>query len=285
MNVRSKKTIFLVIGIILSIISIVVGFVWTNIEFHTSSFAYLDDKISSVMGLTASTTSVATAISALPGDMGSPIADQMMDFSGQFLLVLCGLYLEKYLLILTGYASFWFLFPISALLRVIYEYSGNTRVAQLSKKICLFAILIVLTIPISIEISKTIDDIHQVSTSELIEKSNEISDLTDEIEETEEDLSLWESIKEGAQDAAESILQIPDEILKQAEQLVSEFVETIAVMIITACIIPMTVFIVLIWGSKMILGLEYNIGTPRSIYGARPKIKAMKFNKGKGSEK
>ena len=98
---KNKKIICIVSLAVIVIISVIIGVFWTNVENHTGIIKYLDEKINNVLGLTAVTSGIATTISLVPGDAGTPIADQMMDFSFHFLIILCGVYLEKYLLILS----------------------------------------------------------------------------------------------------------------------------------------------------------------------------------------
>ena len=51
-------------------------------------------------------------------------------------------------------------------------------------------------------------------------------------------------------------------------------------MIITSCVIPIIVFIVLIWGSKIIFNLNYDFSNIKNIY-AKRNIKAIRFKKDK----
>lgn len=51
-------------------------------------------------------TATSALITLIPGDVGTPIAEKVADLSGYLLIVLCAVYLEKYLVTLTGYAAF-----------------------------------------------------------------------------------------------------------------------------------------------------------------------------------
>ena len=58
-------------------------------ETHKTSIEYLNEKQTTVMKLTAASTAASAAISALPGDTGSAIAEKMADLTSDFLIVLC----------------------------------------------------------------------------------------------------------------------------------------------------------------------------------------------------
>ena len=57
----------------------------------------LDDKKTTALELTAAATAASAAITLIPGDAGTPIADKLADLSSYFLIVVCAIYLEKYL--------------------------------------------------------------------------------------------------------------------------------------------------------------------------------------------
>ena len=78
-------------------------------ETHRTSIEYLNEKQATVMKLTAASTAASAAVSALPGDTGSAIAEKLADLTSDFLIVLCAIMLEKYLLTITGYAVFRFI--------------------------------------------------------------------------------------------------------------------------------------------------------------------------------
>ena len=80
-------------------------------EFHEQSIQYLDEKRNTVMTLAVSSAAISTSITILPGDTGTPIANDLADLSSKFLLVLGAIYLEKYALTLTCMVIFKYIIP------------------------------------------------------------------------------------------------------------------------------------------------------------------------------
>lgn len=78
----------------------------TDPAFYQKSIAALEEKQETVLELTAASTAASAAITLLPGDTATPIADKLADLSGYFLIVLCAIFLEKYLLTITASAAF-----------------------------------------------------------------------------------------------------------------------------------------------------------------------------------
>ena len=79
--------------------------------YHQASIDALAEKQETVLELTAAATAASAAITLLPGDTATPIAEKLADLSGYFLIVLCAIFLEKYLLTITSYVSFTVLPP------------------------------------------------------------------------------------------------------------------------------------------------------------------------------
>ena len=67
-------------------------------ERYTEYTESIDAKTDTVLKLMAASTVTSAGISAIPGDTATPIAEKLADFSEYFLLILCVLYAEKYLL-------------------------------------------------------------------------------------------------------------------------------------------------------------------------------------------
>ena len=84
-------------------------------EFHEQSIQYLDEKRNTVMTPAVSSAAISTSITILPGDTGTPVANDLADLSSKFLLVLGAIYLEKYALTLTCMVTFKYIIPILCL--------------------------------------------------------------------------------------------------------------------------------------------------------------------------
>lgn len=63
--------------------------------------------------MTDATTATSALITLIPGDVGTPIAEKVADLSGYLLIVLCAIFLEKYLVTITGYAAFKIFIPVA----------------------------------------------------------------------------------------------------------------------------------------------------------------------------
>ena len=148
---HTVKILMVAVPLIIAFFSVfVVSGIASSAEFHAGSIAALDEKQTTVLELTAASTAASAAVTLLPGDTATPIAEKLADLSSGFLVVLCAIYLEKYLLTLTGFAAFSFLIPISCLLYAANVFLNRDGVRTVAKKLLIFGIAIVLVIPVSV---------------------------------------------------------------------------------------------------------------------------------------
>lgn len=235
---QGKKFALVAVLILIAVISMtVLTDMATSVDNHGESIKYLDDKKATVMGLTAATAAVSTAITLIPGDTATPIAEKIADLSSYLLIVLCTIFLEKYLLTVTGYVAFFILIPVACVLTGIYIFRRNEAFALLAKKLTAFALVIFLLVPASVRVSNMIEDTYDASVQSTIESAEEITDSA-----------------EGG-----IIKGFNPNIKDKVNSLFNHFVEAIAVMIVTSCLIPIFVLLCFIWLVKSIFGVEIKI--------------------------
>ena len=144
MNQNSKKILSIVLPIIIALFSIfVLAKPASTPSTYTKTIASLDEKKTTVMELTAASTAVSAAITLIPGDTGTPIAEKLVDLSTYFLVVLCAIYLEKYMLTLAGYGVFKVLIPAICILFIVNAFRKSETCERLMKKIGIFSLALV----------------------------------------------------------------------------------------------------------------------------------------------
>lgn len=292
-NFDYKKYIIVVILLLVAILSVtVIGKYASAPENHQKTIASLDEKKQTVMELTAASTVTSALITLLPGDTATPIAEKMADVSGYLLVVLCAIYLEKYLVTITGYVAFTYLIPIACCLWILNLIFANATVRKLAAKLAVFGLAISLVVPASVKISDLIGDTYQAqieatiedakNTQNILENSSVVDD-TNATETTgigttgtatqntqEKDNSTTGSVtnifdwaKDAISNAQESVSNVVDNVVVSSEDLVQKvenslnhFIEAVAVMIITSCVIPMLVLLLFFWMVKIVLDVD-----------------------------
>lgn len=244
-------------------------------ETHSSTIETLDKKKDTVMGLVGASGASSTAISLLPGDAGTPIAEKLVDLSSDFLVVVAAIYLEKYLLTIIGFFTFKFLVPVGCVLLIAAlalrerDYIGWALV-QIAFKIMVFGLAMYMVVPVSVFVSGMIERTYQASIDETIENAEQTNAKIEEAanEEQGEGQDLWTTITQ----IPETIAQIPDgvaELVEEGQKALNDFMEALAVMIVTSCVIPLLVLLFFLWLVKVILGVNIDMPVrmlrPRSL--------------------
>ncbi len=237
----------------------------TSPEFHKETIMALDEKRDTVMELTAASTAVSVAITMIPGDAATPVAEKLADLSTCFLLVLSTIYLEKYLVTITGYAAFYILIPAACVLCAAGLLFKNEIFKFVAMRLAFFGILIVLIIPTSVKVSNMIEDTYESSMQTTIDLALQTT------EEIEEDAKVQE--RAGEQDNQETglfsglISKVTDTLSEtvslatdKVENVLNHYLEALAVLLVTSCGIPVLVMFFFVWLMRVVL--DVNIGTP-----------------------
>lgn len=138
MNVGLKRAIAVVIIIAIGVVSAtVLAEHFSSPQTYAKTIETLDEKRNSVLAMTASAAAISTGLTIIPGDVATPLADKLADLSSTFMIVLCAIFLEKYMLAFAGIAAFRVLIPLACLLIAVFcirRASGCLRIARKSDR-------------------------------------------------------------------------------------------------------------------------------------------------------
>lgn len=256
-NFTLKKVLMFVVPLAVALVSVFyLSRLTSDPVFHQKSLAALEEKQTTVLELTAASTGVSVGITLLPGDAATPIAEKLADLSGCFLVVLCAIFLEKYLLTITCLATFRVLIPAACLLLCINVFADRNTLRELARKLVLFALAIVLVIPASIGISNLIETTYQTSIDSAIDSAKQ---ATTELESTPHG-SAQEDSQSGLSGlfskVTGSITGIASSAVQKLTDALNRFIEAAAVLLVTSCLIPILVLLFFLWLVKLVLGVN-----------------------------
>lgn len=286
--IKANKWILIriIIAILIAAISItVLSKVTTSQEFHKKTIESLDRKKNSVLALSGAATAASVIITTIPGDTATPIATKLADISSYFLLVLCAIYLEKYMLTVTGYVVFTFLIPGACILYALNQFVRSASLQKLCRKLAVFGLAIFLVVPISVHITDYIEETYGTSIQETFDKATSIAKENDSTEEeviTEDDKEenkSWatrfseaiENFANTTENMKNSVVNTVADAIAVAKTILNSFIEALALLIVTTCIIPILILALLFWIIKLFLGVDFGLSGLAGPFGSMTK--------------
>ena len=237
-NEKQKKILFALIPIVIALLSLfVIARFTSSTEFNAKTIQSLDDKKTTVMELAAASTAASAAITLIPGDVGTPIA--CVFFSGYLL---------------------W----RKEILRVV------------AQKFLLFGLAVYLVIPASVKVADMIETTYASSIESTIETAkqttDEIESETGESGQVDDKSSNEKSQSDSDSDSKENaggffsglfnkVQEGVSTATANVENVLNNFIEALAILLVTSCLIPILVLIFFVWLVKMLLGLNIDIPT------------------------
>ena len=207
------------------------------------------------MKLSALTTGISATITAIPGDTGTPIAEHLMTLTTWLLVITVVLFFEKYSLTLLGKLIFIIVLPI-----IIGTFGAG--LLKHSKKILLksvngllIAALIFFAIPISVGLSNEIKETYEFSLDNTLAEAENAKAKTDDAtnDDSDDDKNFIEGAISKVTDAVSSTVMGG---LDAAENFLNTLVESLAVLVVTSCIIPILVLIIFVWIIKKLIEVD-----------------------------
>ncbi len=270
----------------------------------------LDNKKEDVMQLTAAASATSVMITMAPGDAATPIAEKMADMTQWFLLVLCAIYLEKYLVTITGIVAFRVLIPVALAIFALTLVWYSPRWRRLAMRLVALALVLYLVIPMSTYVTNVIERTYHFSIDGTLESAESAQQELQGITGSEESQAgtsgngagaqgqqgqqgqgssqgsssqgsnsifdwisgLPSELMESASQGIQNITEMPQRMVEQLQNVLNNFLESLAVMLITSCVIPLLVLFFFISLMKMIFGGRF--GAPMPVMIVDPRMEA-----------
>lgn len=254
---RIATVVILALTIILS--CTVAANKFTDPTTYAHTIEVLDKNRTTVLGLTAASAAASAAVSALPDDIGTSIAEEISDCTSWFMMILGFIYLEKYLLTILGAAACYILLPIGCGVLLINCFFPKGTLKSIGVKLITFGIVVLIAIPSSVWISDQINAIYDKSIEITVESASTVSDsLIGEITNENQESS---SVIDEAKTIINTITGSVAKVIEQFKNVLNRFIEATAVMIVTTCLIPILVVLFFLWVVKTLFNVPIVIPT------------------------
>lgn len=257
---------FIIALVVLALLS---GFVarphYADTKTWDSTIEVIDQKKGNVLALTTSCVALSAGITALPGDTGTPVAEQLAQLSGNLGIVLAVLYLEKYLLTILWSVGLGILTPFSLVLFAVSlgihgRWSTSAVLRRVATRVLVVAMIGMALVPASVWVSQKVDETYQVSIDQAEQKATSAAEASssksEKKSEAKTDKNVLEQLTEGASSLLTSVTDSAKSMTDEVVQQVTDLIEGVIVMIVTSCVIPLLVLAAFLWLGHTLLGID-----------------------------
>lgn len=212
--------------------------------FVKSSMESVEESSDTVMKLSAATLSTALAISALPDDFATPLAQSLSDMNIYFIAILVILFLEKILVRYGIQLAFAVLIPLACLIGVISVLTKKTFLKGFAARLCALALALAFVVPCSTHVTNVVAADMAVYVDSTIQETEGGADkLNEAMKGGDETKTLFEKLSDLLQTAIHDM----SDLLLHFQNTIRKCMNSIAILILTNCLMPLLTFFILKW--------------------------------------
>lgn len=213
----------------------------------------LEESKTTVMEFSGATIAVSLAITALPDDFGSSLANTLTDMNKYFVFIFVVLCVERLIVVEGIKLSFLYIIPAACVLYILAVLSGKEVFGILAKKLMIFGWAVVLVVPLSTHFTEKVCEDYLVYVEETISEANAGAEKVGEVMASgDAEATVFEKLT----DAFKTAIQGVSDLLVYFENVLKKCVNSIAIMIVTTFVMPMFILLLFRWLFKELLSLN-----------------------------
>jgi len=228
-----------------------------NAGFMKTTLESLESSQKTVLEFSGATISASVALSALPNDFGTPVANLFAEMNKYAAFILAVVLFEK--IILANGIRFALLFgvPAACLLYILSLFSKKETARNIASKIAALSLAVVLVIPVSNYVVCRVGEHYMEYVESTIEETEKNSGVIEDAAAGSEEKTVFEKLEEAFQNAAGGIT----DLVNNFKNLAKRCSASIAILFLNTVIAPLLVFVFIRWLLKELFSL--NLPGPR----------------------
>lgn len=212
--------------------------------FVQGSLESLEESSDMVMKFSAVTLSTSLAISALPDDFATPLAESLSDMNIYFIAILVVLFFEKLLLQYGVKLAFVILIPAACAIGVLFVATQRGLLKGLAIRLCILGLAVALVVPCSTHLTDYVAADLMDYVSETIEETkNDAGKLSEAMEDSSGEKTIFERLSDLFHTAVNSV----SDLMTYFQNTIRRCMNAIAILILTNCLMPLLTLFVLRW--------------------------------------
>ena len=258
-DVHREKAAKILLAILIAVFSVLIlASEVPESNYVQETLESLEESKTTVMEFSGATIAVSVAITVLPDDIGSPIAGTLADMNKYFVFIFAVLHLERLVVVEGMKFSFVYIIPIACVLYIFAVVWGKAFFRNLAAKLMILGLAVVCVIPISTHFTEKVCEDYLVYVDETIAEANAGAEKVNEVTASGDE---WTTVLDKLTDAFETVVQGASDLLAYFENVLKKCVNSLAIMIVTTCVLPIFVLLFFRWLLKELFSL--NLSGPR----------------------
>lgn len=223
-------------------------------DFVKESIESIDDSKETVMKFSAATLSASLAITMLPDDVATPLADSLADMNIYFVAILMLLFLEK-ILIVYGFRLAAYALPVTCVIYALSVILKRDALKSLAVRLTILVLAIALVVPCSTHITNYVAaDLNQYVESTIATTEDGADKVNEAMEVGDDEKTIFEKLSDTFKTAIDDI----SDLMLHFQHSIRQCVSSIAILLLTNCLMPILNFFLLKW----VLKETFNIAIP-----------------------
>lgn len=269
---KAKVLVKILLAVFFMVLSIfVLAYEVPQAKYVQSTVESLETSRTKIMEFSGATIATSLAITALPDDFGTPLADTLADMNMYFVFIFAVLFVEKLLVVEGVKFSFAWIIPIALGLYILGTLITKDSIKLFAKKLLIFGMAVVFVIPVSTHFTEKVCADYLVYVDDTIAEANDGAQKVNEIMATEEEET---TIFDKLSTAFKTAMSGMNDLMEYFENVIKKFINSIAIMLVTSFVMPLFILIIFRWLIKELFSLNLSL----------PQVKILLPGKNKGEK-
>ena len=223
--------------------------------FIKDSIKSVEESSNTVMKFSAATLSTSLAISALPDDFATPLADSLADMNIYFIAILVMLHFEQLLIRYGVKLAFAIAIPVACGIGILSILLKKELLKGIAARVAVLGLAVALVVPCSTHITNYIAaDLKAYVENTIADTEDGGDKLNEAMEGGTEEQTMFEKLSDLFQTAINDM----SNLMTHFQNTIRKCMNSIAILILTNCLMPIVNFFILKW----ILKETFHIALP-----------------------
>ena len=254
---KLAKTLFLMLIMVISINVLTVKI--PESKYVQQTIDHLEKSQNTVMTFSGTTLTTSLALSALPDDFASPLAETVSDLNTYFIFMFAALFVEKLIVVEGTKIALTWIIPAACILYILTIWLSRDIFKSFANKLMILGISLVIVIPFSTHFTEHVCADYMAYVDETIaETNNGATKINDIMASDNKDATIFDKLT----DAFKTAIQGINDLLTYFKNVIKKCINSVAILMVTTFGLPLLILMLFRWLLSELFSLHLSIPEP-----------------------